>query len=261
LRYNGGDSCAATLSAVVETVGSAAGPRETYYGGELAMSEILVAPSILSADFCRLGEEIERVEKAGADIIHIDVMDGHFVPNITIGPLVVRAVRRITARPLDVHLMIADADRYLDDFAAAGADWITVHVEACPHVQRTVSRIRELGKRPGVVLNPATSLSSLDYILDDVDLVMLMSVNPGFGGQSFLPSSLRKIEALRERIAASGRDVDIEVDGGVAEGTVAAIAAAGANVLVAGSAVFNSGDYQGAIATLKRLAGEGRGKN
>lgn len=258
LRNNGRNSCATTLSAVAETVGSTARSCETYYGGELAMSEILVAPSILSADFCRLGEEIERVEKAGADIIHIDVMDGHFVPNITIGPLVVRAVRRITTRPLDVHLMIADADRYLDDFAAAGADWITVHVETCPHVQRTVSRIRELGKRPGVVLNPATSLSSLDYILDDVDLVMLMSVNPGFGGQSFLPSSLRKIEALRERIAASGRDVDIEVDGGVAAGTVAAIAAAGANVLVAGSAVFNSGDYQAAIATLKRLAGEGR---
>ena len=220
------------------------------------MAKMQLAPSILSADFCRLGEEIRAVDDAGADIIHIDVMDGHFVPNITIGPLVVKAVRRITAKPLDVHLMIADADRYIDEFAAAGADWITIHVEACPHLQRTVARIRELGKRPGVVLNPATSLASLDYILEDIDLVMLMSVNPGFGGQCFLPSSLAKIGDLRRRISASGRDIEIEVDGGVAPSTIAAIAAAGANVFVAGSAVFGSTDYAGTIATLRRLAEE-----
>ena len=224
------------------------------------MSGIQLAPSILSADFCRLGEEITAVDQGGADIIHIDVMDGHFVPNITIGPLVVKAVRRITKKPLDVHLMIADADRYLEEFAAAGADWITVHVEACPHLQRTVTRIKELGLRPGVVLNPATSLASLDFILDDIDLVMLMSVNPGFGGQSFLPSSLEKIRALRTRIAASGRNIDIEVDGGVAASTVAAIAEAGANVLVAGSAVFGSDDYPGTIASLRLLADAARSK-
>ena len=224
------------------------------------MSGIQLAPSILSADFCRLGEEITAVDQGGADIIHIDVMDGHFVPNITIGPLVVKAVRRITKKPLDVHLMIADADRYLEEFAAAGADWITVHVEACPHLQRTVTRIKELGLRPGVVLNPATSLASLDFILDDIDLVMLMSVNPGFGGQSFLPSSLEKIRALRTRIAASGRNIDIEVDGGVAASTVAAIAEAGANVLVAGSAVFGSNDYPGTIASLRLLADAARSK-
>ncbi|MBE0582586.1 MAG: ribulose-phosphate 3-epimerase, partial [Desulfofustis sp.] len=164
------------------------------------MNEIMIAPSILSADFTRLGSEIRDVVSAGADIIHIDVMDGHFVPNITIGPLVVEAARRVTERPLDVHLMISDADRYIDHFASAGADWITVHVEACPHLQRTVSRIREHGLKAGVVLNPATSLSTLDYILDDIDLVMLMSVNPGFGGQSFIPATLAKISRLRQII-------------------------------------------------------------
>jgi ribulose-phosphate 3-epimerase len=220
------------------------------------MNVIQLAPSILSADFCRLGEEITAVEKAGADCIHIDVMDGNFVPNITIGPLVVKAVRQVTDKPLDVHLMIADADRYLEDFAAAGADWITVHVEACPHLQRTVSRIKELGKRPGVVLNPATSLSSLDYILDDIDLVMLMSVNPGFGGQRFLPSTLDKIRGLRRRLDEEGRRVDIEVDGGVSLHTIAAIAAAGANVFVAGSAVFGSSNYRDTLATLRHLAKE-----
>lgn len=222
------------------------------------MNVIQLAPSILSADFCRLGEEITAVERAGADCIHIDVMDGNFVPNITIGPLVVKAVRQVTDKPLDVHLMIADADRYLEDFATAGADWITVHVEACPHLQRTVARIKELGKRPGVVLNPATSLSSLDYILDDIDLVMLMSVNPGFGGQRFLPSTLDKIRGLRRRLDEEGRQVDIEVDGGVALQTIAAIAAAGANVFVAGSAVFGSNNYKDTIATLRHLAEEAR---
>lgn len=221
---------------------------------EEKMSMVQLAPSILSADFCRLGEDVAAVDNSGADIIHIDVMDGHFVPNLTIGPLVVKALRRITKKPLDVHLMIADADRYLEDFANAGADWITVHVEACPHLQRTVSRIKELGKRPGVVLNPATSLSTLDYILGDVDLVMLMSVNPGFGGQSFLPLSLDKIRSLRERISTIGRSIDIEVDGGVAPSTIASIAAAGANVFVAGSAIFGSDDYAGTIAMLRQLA-------
>jgi ribulose-phosphate 3-epimerase len=220
------------------------------------MNVIQLAPSILSADFCRLGEEITAVERGGADCIHIDVMDGNFVPNITIGPLVVKAVRQITDKPLDVHLMVADADRYLEDFAAAGADWLTVHVEACPHLQRTVARIKELGKRPGVVLNPATSLSSLDYILGDIDLVMLMSVNPGFGGQRFLPSTLDKIRSLRRRLDEEGRQIDIEVDGGVALQTIASIAAAGANVFVAGSAVFGSSNYKDTIATLRRLAEE-----
>lgn len=220
------------------------------------MNVMQLAPSILSADFCRLGEEITAVEKAGADCIHIDVMDGHFVPNITIGPLVVKAVRQITAKPLDVHLMISDADRYLEDFATAGADWITVHVEACPHLQRTVARIKELGKRPGVVLNPATSLSSLEYILDDIDLVMLMSVNPGFGGQRFLPSTLDKIRRLRRLAAEGEKELHIEVDGGVALDTISSIAAAGANVFVAGSAVFGSSNYRDTIATLRRLAEE-----
>ncbi len=216
-----------------------------------------VAPSILSADFSRLGEEVRAVDEAGADIIHIDVMDGHFVPNITIGPLVVQAVKAVTAKILDVHLMISDADKYIDAFAAAGADWITVHVEACSHLQRTVSRIRELGKRPGVVLNPATSLATLDYILDEIDLVMLMSVNPGFGGQSFIPSTIAKIKELRQRIKEKGLNVDIEIDGGVSVTTISAIAAAGANIFVAGSAVYGSKDYRTTIATLKQLAENG----
>jgi ribulose-phosphate 3-epimerase len=219
------------------------------------MNQVMqIAPSILSADFSRLGEEIRAVDEAGADVIHIDVMDGHFVPNITIGPLVVQAARAVTAKVLDVHLMITDADRYVDAFAAAGADWITVHVEACSHLQRTVSRIRELGKRPGVVLNPATSLATLDYILAEVDLVMLMSVNPGFGGQSFIPSTLAKVKELRCRIAAQKQHVDIEIDGGVSLKTIDDIAAAGANIFVAGSAVYGSNDYRETIAALRKLA-------
>jgi len=213
-----------------------------------------IAPSILSADFSRLGEEIRAVDEAGADIIHIDVMDGHFVPNITIGPLIVQAARAVTGKVLDVHLMISDADRYVDAFAAAGADWITVHVEACGHLQRTVSRIKELGKRPGVVVNPATSLSTLDYILEEIDLVMLMSVNPGFGGQSFIPSTLTKIKQLRQRITERKLQVDIEVDGGIGVKTITDIAAAGANIFVAGSAVYGSPDYRETINSLRELA-------
>lgn len=215
---------------------------------------IQIAPSILSADFCRLGEEIRAVDRAGCDVIHIDVMDGHFVPNITIGPLVVEAVRAVTRKELDVHLMISDADKYVDAFALAGADWITVHVEACNHLHRTVSRIKELGKKAGVVLNPATSLATLDYILEDVDLVMLMSVNPGFGGQTFIPSTLAKIRQLRQRIDAMGLVVEIEVDGGVSETTISDVAEAGANIFVAGSAVYGSNDYEQTIASLKKKA-------
>jgi len=221
---------------------------------------IQIAPSILSADFCRLGEEIRAVDKAGCDIIHIDVMDGHFVPNITIGPLVVQAARSVTLKELDVHLMITDADKYVDAFAASGADWITVHVEACRHLHRTVSRIKELGKKAGVVLNPATSLSTLDYILEEVDLVMLMSVNPGFGGQSFIPSTLAKIWQLRQQIDAMGLAVGIEVDGGISATTIGEVAEAGANIFVAGSAVYGSNDYAETIKSLKRGAESGAAK-
>ncbi|MCL7486755.1 MAG: ribulose-phosphate 3-epimerase [Desulfobulbaceae bacterium] len=219
------------------------------------MNSKMIAPSILSADFARLGEEVKAVEDAGADVIHVDVMDGHFVPNITIGPLVVKAVRKVTALPLDVHLMIADADRYIEDFAAAGADWITVHVEACPHLHRTIHQIRDLGKKAGAVLNPATSLTTLDQILPDLDLVMLMSVNPGFGGQSFIESSLGKIKELRRMLDAIDSQAGIEVDGGVGPATIADVAGAGANIFVAGSAVFGQDDYGATINELKRLGG------
>lgn len=211
----------------------------------------MIAPSILSADFARLGEEITAVAKGGADVIHIDVMDGHFVPNITIGPLVVKAVRRITDLPLDVHLMIENADAYLEDFAKAGADWITVHVETGYHLHRTIHRIKELGKKAGAVLNPATPLTSLEEILPDLDLVMLMTVNPGFGGQSFIESSLAKIRQLKKMIDDRGLSVGIEVDGGVSPKTIGPIAAAGANIFVAGSAVFGQDDYAKVIGELK----------
>ena len=219
------------------------------------MQKLMIAPSILSADFARLGEEVGRVVAAGADVIHIDVMDGCFVPNITIGPLVVEAVRKITDAPLDVHLMINDPDRYLEDFAAAGADWITVHVEACVHLHRTVNRIKELGKKAGAVLNPATPLQSLDYVLADLDLVMLMSVNPGFGGQKFIRSAVEKTAALKEMVDGRGLKTGIEVDGGVSPATIGEIAAAGANIFVAGSAVFGKDDYRREITLLKENSG------
>lgn len=222
------------------------------------MREIQLAPSILSADFTRLGEEVQSVDKAGAEVIHIDVMDGHFVPNITLGPLLVSAVRKVTAKVLDVHLMISNPDSHLDAFAEAGADWITVHVEVCHHLHRTVSRIKQLGKKAGVVLNPATSLSTLDHILADVDLIMLMTVNPGFGGQSFIPSSLDKIQKLRQHLENLGLDVDIEVDGGISDKTIANVAEAGANIFVAGSAVYGSADYAATLQELRSLAQKGQ---
>jgi ribulose-phosphate 3-epimerase len=214
--------------------------------------KIKVAPSILSADFGRLADEIKAVEKAGADLIHIDVMDGHFVPNITIGPLIVEAARRATTLPLDVHLMIARPEQYIGDFAKAGADYLTVHVEATSHLNRLVQMMKEhKGMRAGVSLNPATPLSSLDYILDDVDMVLIMSVNPGFGGQAFIASALEKIRSLRKRIDDLGLKVEIEVDGGVKPDNAAEIIRAGADILVAGSAVFGQKDYGAVIRGLR----------
>jgi len=215
-----------------------------------------IAPSILSADFARLGEEIAAIEAAGADYVHIDVMDGQFVPNITIGPLIVEAVRRVTKLPLDVHLMIADPDRYIPSFAEAGADIIVVHAEATNHLHRTVQLIKSLGKRAGVSLNPATPLNALDYVLEDLDLVLLMTVNPGFGGQSFIEACIPKIQALRGIMDRRGVEAELEVDGGVKTDNIARIAHAGADVFVAGSAVFNSPDYAATIAELKRRAKE-----
>jgi ribulose-phosphate 3-epimerase len=215
---------------------------------------VRIAPSILSADFGRLAEEVRDVERGGADWIHVDVMDGRFVPNITIGPFVVEAVRRVTALPLDVHLMIVEPERYIEAFAAAGADVISVHVEASTHLQRTLAEIRRLGKRAGVVLNPHTSEEAVRYVLGDVDLILVMSVNPGFGGQQFLESTLDKVRALREMIDRAGLTVDLEVDGGVSERTAARVAKAGADVLVAGSAVFGEPDRARAIAAIRSAA-------
>ncbi len=215
-----------------------------------------IAPSILSADFARLGDEVRAVEAAGADYIHIDVMDGSFVPNITIGPLVVEAVRRVTELPLDVHLMIDAPDRYIGDFAQAGADIIVVHAEATNHLHRTVQLIKSFGKKAGVSLNPATSLHTLDYILEELDLVLLMTVNPGFGGQSFIDACLPKIQALRGMLDKKGLEAELEVDGGVKTSNIDRIAHAGADVFVAGSAVFGSDDYAATIAEMKRRAKE-----
>jgi ribulose-phosphate 3-epimerase len=213
---------------------------------------VKIAPSILSADFGRLADEVRAVEAAGADWIHVDVMDGQFVPNITLGPPVLRAIRKATKLPLDVHLMIADPDRYVDAFAEAGADFMSVHVEACTHLHRALQHIRHLGKRAGVVLNPATSESTIRYVLDSVDLVLVMSVNPGFGGQAFIESVLPKVRAIREMIDRSGRAIELEIDGGISPDTAALATAAGARVLVAGTAVFSHGSYATAIAALRR---------
>jgi ribulose-phosphate 3-epimerase len=215
-----------------------------------------IAPSILSADFCRLGDEVRTVEAAGADYIHVDVMDGHFVPNITIGPPVVAALRKVTALPLDVHLMIAEPDRYIADFAAAGADIIVVHAEASTHLHRSIQLIKSLGKRAGVSLNPATPLNCLEYVLADLDLVLLMTVNPGFGGQSFIEECIPKIRSLRAMLDKRGLEAELEVDGGVKIDNIARIAHAGADVFVAGSAVFGSPDYFATIQALKQKAKE-----
>lgn len=222
---------------------------------------IYIAPSILSADFARLGEEIGEVERAGADFIHVDVMDGHFVPNLTIGPLVVQAIRPVTSLPLDVHLMIENPDAYIPAFAKAGADYLTVHAEACIHLHRTLGFIRENGVKPGVVLNPATPLTAIEYVLDQVDMVLLMTVNPGFGGQKYIPAVTAKIRELRRMLDERGLShVLIEVDGGVNAATAPVVAEAGAQVLVAGNAVFGEKDRAEAIRRIRQSCHNDNGR-
>jgi ribulose-phosphate 3-epimerase len=211
-----------------------------------------IAPSILSADFAALGEAIARVEAAGADQLHVDVMDGHFVPNLTIGPPVIESVKKRTRLPLDVHLMIEEPERYIERYVGAGADLVTVHVEACPHLQRTLTQIRESGARPGVALNPSTLPAVVEYVLDDLDLILVMSVNPGFGGQSFIPTTYPKLRHLRRLVA--NRGIELSVDGGVGPGNAAALGQAGASILVAGSAVFGAPDPAEAVRTLRSAA-------
>jgi ribulose-phosphate 3-epimerase len=215
---------------------------------------IKIAPSILSADFARIGEEVKDVEKGGADYIHVDVMDGHFVPNLTIGPLIVEAIRPVTTLPLDVHLMIENPDAYIESFAKAGADIITVHAEACPHLHRTIQLIHSFGVKAGVVLNPSTPEDVLQYVIKDIDMVLLMTVNPGFGGQSFIQSIVPKIRRVRQMITDAGVDVDIEIDGGVNPETAKICAKAGANVFVAGSAIYNKEDRGAAIKEIRSAA-------
>ena len=211
-----------------------------------------IAPSILSADFSRLGEEVRAVGKAGADVIHVDVMDGHFVPNITIGPLVVQGLKKLTSLPLDVHLMIEKPERYIEAFAQAGSDWITVHAEVCPQLKRIIKKIRQLNVRPGIVLKPATSLKILYPVLDNIDLVLIMSVNPGFGGQSFIPSTLKKIERLRKIIAQNRYPLEIEVDGGVKIENLREVSKAGGDIFVVGTGIFKTKDYEETMRKLRQ---------
>jgi len=210
-----------------------------------------IAPSILSADFSRLGEEVRAVERAGADLIHVDVMDGHFVPNITIGPIVVTGLKKLTSLPLDVHLMIERPDRYIEAFAQAGSDWITIHAEVCPHLKRMIKKIRQLNVKPGVVLKPATPLRTLYPVLDDIDLVLIMSVNPGFGGQSFIPSTLKKIERLRKIIDQNHYALEIEVDGGIKAENIREVSRAGGDIFVLGTGIFKTKDYKETILKLR----------